>query len=330
MGQNIPILFWICQYRFFEAQVDYQGKDDMIALAISAGANVNAVNPSNRTTPLFFSMKYSSVRTVEMLVEAGAKVGHRDIYGQTIWKNAVEHPDIGVIDFLIKRCSEEIPVANEKIIMREQAYGEGNISTLTLSDHMLRLYMGMLATMANPDNCSPLSWRVMGNPDDEVLGEALIRVIQAGAILSGNKRTTTPTEPFHIDPLSLAMHIDSSIVQSTASEEEQRRIRRTGRFLAGVVFGTLLPLRISRSILELERASEPTDSTCPICLTGMDERNQPIDLYCGHRFCTVCIRSYGQASLSVEQEMTEKRCPICRRLLVSFKTQWTAVENLGF
>ena len=306
-----PILSWLCQYRFFEVQFDYQGRDDMVALALSAGASVNALNPANGITPIFFSMKYSSLRTVEMLLEQGATVNLRDVYGQTIWKNAVEFPNIEILDFLLRRCCDDIPVARERIKISDQFSGKSY--PFTLPDHMLGLYMGMLPSRSNPDLWAPVSWRVMGYPDDEVLGTALLRVMQAGATLSGSTAAQKSFSALPVDPLSFVTHIDSVRLQNSEILDQRAP---TGRFLADVIYGRRLPAIVRAEVLEKEHSPHILDSACPICLADMDERNQPITLYCGHRFCTVCIRSFGQATLSVEREMTDKRCPLCRRLLV--------------
>ena len=284
----------------------------MIALAISAGANVNAENPSNGATAIFFAVKYSSLRTVQMLLEQGATIDHRDNYGQTIWKNAVEFPDLEVIDFLLRRYADDIPVVRDRVKVRHQSTGKSY--TFTLPDHMLGLYMGMLPTTDTPDMWMPVSWRVMGCPDNEILGTALLRVMQAGARLSGSSSASEESfSALGFDPLSIVTHIDDRRLEKSEMLEKRAP---TGRILADVIFGRRLPAKIHAEILEKEHSPRILDPTCPICLTDMDERNQPITLYCGHRFCTVCIRSFGQATLSVEREMTDKRCPLCRRLLV--------------
>ena len=55
------------------------------------------------------------------------------------------------------------------------------------------------------------------------------------------------------------------------------------------------------------------DTTCLICLTDMEPSDNPVTLYCGHRYCLECIKAFGHAALHEHQ--TDKRCPKCRRLL---------------
>ena len=82
---------WVCQYKFLGAQYVYCGGDDIVALVLAAAADVS-LRISNGCNALFFAVKYTSAKCVEMLLDAGVKVDDRDFLGQTIWKNALERP----------------------------------------------------------------------------------------------------------------------------------------------------------------------------------------------------------------------------------------------
>ena len=80
-------------------------------------------------------VKYSSPRTVELLLDAGIKFYERDCFGQTIWKNAVERPNTGIIEILIDRCNGIIPIAEEKLTV-SQISKTGKQTTISLLDHI--------------------------------------------------------------------------------------------------------------------------------------------------------------------------------------------------
>jgi hypothetical protein len=108
------------------------------------------------------------------------------------------------------------------------------------------------------------------------------------------------------------------------------------RFLGDMVYGRWLPDEIMKEVQSVNNCCSP-DDTCPICLTSMEACDNPVTLYCGHKYCLECIKSFGKAKLDgdlthrfssvelneagelrrarVRAEGTDKRCPICRRLL---------------
>jgi len=85
------LLHWLCQWRFLVNQFSWKGNDDIVALVIAAGADVNAAQSSG-CTPVFFAVKYGSLRTVRLLVEAGADLRHTDYDGYTCLHNTLEYP----------------------------------------------------------------------------------------------------------------------------------------------------------------------------------------------------------------------------------------------
>jgi ankyrin repeat protein len=107
----------------------------MVALALMAGADVNSTG-SNKTNALFFAVKYTSARCVEVLLDANVDVTQKDIYGHTMWKNAIERPDIHIIETLIRRCNEVIPISQERFT--HNIYKQ--TLEYTMVDHMLTVY----------------------------------------------------------------------------------------------------------------------------------------------------------------------------------------------
>ncbi len=316
-----PIIMWLCQYKSFAAQFNYQGGDDMVALAIAAGADLS-VRVSNGCNSLFFAMKYASARTVELLLDAGIKVDERDCYGSTVWKNAVERPNLDIIQVLVERCNSVIPVAEVKIPMSFVSGGPKRF--WTLPDHMLSLYAGVLSFNNQPGTI-PVSWRILGAPTVDYLATAIVRVLQAGARFSPTK-TTSPDDAEKLDPLAFVTHVDAPRVNYHRHSESQLNIVRK---LRDVVYGRWLPEAIRSEVQNVKYQSCSPDNTCPICLDEMEPSSTPITLYCGHKYCLDCIGAFGKSgdvtvsSLTLDEVVelrgtiqgTDKRCPICRRLL---------------
>lgn len=83
-GQVAPgrtCLGWNSQWRSLEKQVGWAGKDDIVALLIAAGADVNGGSHEDSfkdttLTPIFHASNFGTVDTLRMFVEAGA-----DVYG---------------------------------------------------------------------------------------------------------------------------------------------------------------------------------------------------------------------------------------------------------
>ena len=72
-----PILMWVCQFKFL-IRYNYCGTEDMIALALAAGADVNIQNKDGETAlQLAFRKAHASV--VKELLQAGADI--REAHG---------------------------------------------------------------------------------------------------------------------------------------------------------------------------------------------------------------------------------------------------------
>ncbi|KAL7546812.1 hypothetical protein ACHAWF_010147 [Thalassiosira exigua] len=311
--EPLSILTWVSQYQYLRAQRNYCGADDMVALVLRAGAAVN-LQASNGTTPIFFAMKYSSARVVEMLLDAGSDVNQKDCYGNTIWTNAVERPNPGIIEVLIKRCDGIIPVGDVHFNTINPRTGAAHGHTIC--DHMIGLYSGRF-TCSDGMSSIPLSWQVLGVASVEDIGTSLIRVMQAGA-----KFSSSDSDQGNV--LSFVTHIDSNIVNAPRVKQQVGLIR----LLRDLVYGNWLPETIVHEVRNAGQQTEAPNITCPICLTEIGSSDNPVTLYCGHRFCLHCIKSYGERPISLplvpanvtitmefDTKETDRRCPICRRLL---------------
>mmetsp|Transcript_17767 Transcript_17767/g.35611 ORF Transcript_17767/g.35611 Transcript_17767/m.35611 type:complete len:653 (+) Transcript_17767:55-2013(+) len=330
--EPLPILMWACQYKFLKAQYGYSGGDDMIALILAAGADVS-VRVSNGCNSLFWAVKYSSPQAVGLLLDAGVSVDDRDSFGQTIWKNATERPDPGIVKVLIERCNKIIPVDKDYIPVSDSYSGGGDLSSrvlYTLPDNMLRVYVAIITYTDNPTKI-PISWQAVGAPTVDDMATALVRVLQAGARFS----QANVARPDNIDPLAFVTHVDSPGSELIKKEYTKPQLD-TARFLHDVICGRQLPSEIMKEVQSVNQSYSP-GNTCPICLTDMEPSDNPVTLYCGHKFCLECIKAYGKAKLdgdlthrfssveldevgqvrsaTVQAKGTDKRCPICRRLI---------------
>jgi len=291
------------------SQFNYCGKDDMVALALAAGAKVS-LKVANNCTALFFAVKYTSARTVELLLEAGSRADQRDVYGQTIWKNAVERPNPAIIETLIERCNDVIPAANQKFVITHMDSGIQN--AYNLPDQMLSNFAGMLSSSDHPGSTIPISWQALGAPEVEDVAIALIRVMQAGARFSPTNEAL-PENNIDADPLAYATHIDSPRTSTQDLSQQQIDIIRS---LSDVIYGSWLPKTIREEVQNTNQ-THTSETTCLICLDEMEPASDPVTLYCGHRFCLDCIRKYGEAPINDHNSLkgSDKRCPTCRRLL---------------
>jgi len=267
-------------------------------------------------------------------VDAGVSVDDRDSFGQTIWKNATERPDPGIVKVLIERCNKIIPVDKDYIPVSDSYSGGGDLSSrvlYTLPDNMLRVYVAIITYTDNPTKI-PISWQAVGAPTVDDMATALVRVLQAGARFS----QANVARPDNIDPLAFVTHVDSPGSELIKKEYTKPQLD-TARFLHDVICGRQLPSEIMKEVQSVnQNQSCSPDDTCPICLTDMKPCDNPVTLHCGHKYCLECIKAYGKAKLggdlthrfspirvgedgllrsNVRVEGTDKRCPICRRLL---------------
>ena len=109
------LLHWVCQWKLLQLQCGWRGHDDMVELLLKAGAPVNATT-SLQCTPLFFAVKYGTVDTCRLLLEAGARVNHRDARNQTCLRNILPQANPYILKLLIQHG---LPVATETFVVTD-------------------------------------------------------------------------------------------------------------------------------------------------------------------------------------------------------------------
>lgn len=297
-GEPFPLLHCLCQYKLLRKQFQYKGGNDLVALALRAGALVND-KLGNGCTAMFFAVKYGSEETVQLLVQAGADTSATDIYGQTCWKNAVEYAIPSVIEGLIRlgvSVHENIETGKE----------EGGREKKTLPDFMLNQF---ISTTSGSPSGDPFSWYMFGLPQFEDYATSLIRVLQAGATFSPNDLG-----------LSVCVHASGKQVVRRMDAKKRTLLVQISR----VLFGDRLPETICKEVKEYDRnvtRCQNIYGACKICSKRMGDRDTPITLYCGHSFCLQCLKTLQST------KCLNPTCPVCHRKLGRDLLSLKAREN---
>lgn len=277
---NPTLLHWVCQWRMLKS-MGWTAGDEMVDMVIKAGADVNATM-RNKTTPLFFAVKYGTLRTVDLLLEAGADIQQRDQHGRTCLYNALEHPSPPII----RRLLEHLP-ATETIRSTDIS---GRSSEITMADRVVTMLL----------NTNQLvSWINLGPPSSDALSESLILLHQKGVHFSEESSQALQC---------MGMLFRNDVVLHRQRLNAPEVFEEVAKTLVGAVIPkAFLPTNDEGTAKELSELSldEPTDRTCPICISKV---KKPTTLYCGHTFCRNCIVKHGK-------EEHGSHCPICRSQL---------------
>lgn len=297
--EKMTLLHWLCQYVFLNTRLNCRLSDEMVGFLLHAGADPNALRADNQTTPTFFAVKYASPRTIDMLLEAGANLHQHDRFGQTCFKNALEHPK----PMVIRRLLEHLP-ATEMVVSVVDPGGEKFLSSLT--DVML----GFAA--CTPGEAPPMSWVNLGVPDADDFLEAFMMIRREGA------RLTQRSSAFAISLIGV------SVKSPTHPQIQHPELLQK---LAQVLVGTFPHPESCRPEIQ---AMNETYNTRPeqdkeeaqICSICFESVRKNVTLYCGHMFCRECVLEHGKAGLD---------CPLCRVPLcrdVSSNSRPNLVSNL--
>lgn len=293
---KMPLLFWVCQYGFLNRLLGCRFSDDIVALVLKAGADPNPVRADTQTTPLFFAVKYCSLQTVDMLLEAGANIHHRDRFGQTCLKNALEYPK----PMIVRRLLEYLPVT-EMLKGTDEATGK---------EYPMSHADQMLTHASTPGGIPPQSWANLGAPAVDDFLDAFMLIRQKGSLL------TQTGSSFPILVMCISFH------------QSHPHFMYPGllRSLAEVLVGTMIPKSFRpkmQEVIETPNSSLKDDEEppkCPICLENV---KKSITLYCDHAYCRECILEHGKNGVD---------CPMCREPLcrdVSANARLTADNIMG-
>ncbi len=84
----------------------YEGKLDEVREGLTAGNNVNALDPEKRLTPLHMAAYNGNTEVVKLLLEHGATLDARDIEGKTPLLHACTGPFVETVKLLIDKGAD--------------------------------------------------------------------------------------------------------------------------------------------------------------------------------------------------------------------------------
>lgn len=287
-GDEMSILALVCQWKQFEKRFGWKGKSEMVKIILAhPQVDVNECMPNGCNTA-FFCLKYADAETLRYVIEAGCDMSKKDMYGNSLLKNAVEYPDPDVLQLLLEHVSatETFSVG----IVDDNGSLE-KTTQYTAIDHIFLNYSGVQV---------PVSWRILGGPPPlEKTAECLVMLRQHGT------KITFDPDMVHYRALSLCFESipDAKRHQIHAAED----MKKLGECLLGVWFPPTIQSVID-SLQEKLAYEEKEDSlhSPTFCTLCKEEYNKPFRLYCGHSFCRHCIITHGKH---------ETNCPVCFRKL---------------
>ena len=297
-AQPMPILTWLCQWKSLQKIFAWKGDNDLVSMALAAGANPN-IAMSNGSTPLFFAVKYGSLETVKLLVKYGADVAIKDKRKRSCLWNAIERPDPDIIAYLLNTlpATEAFPYQGQNL--KKKCYQ-------TAVDYLFAAQLSLSFDKTTSAEY-PWSWQVLGEPSEEDVARSMIEFGKRGA-------TFTPGD-ITLALLGFVLRGDDSRKQRNRYPKYEEARLRLNR-LAQMVIGRWLPESI-RSTLDhfvepVEDTEQGSDSLCRMCNQDMTEPERPnIKLYCGHCFCMACL------VIRSEDDNSDLSCPSCHKILCS-------------
>lgn len=295
MNESYPLIILLSQWKQLHYAYGFLGADDFVEISVKLGADVNVRLPSNRVNSLFFAVKYASIHSVNLLIDAGIDVHARGIFGRTCLWNALEYPNPDIL----LRLLEFLPATEEF-----HCGIADDDATISVPDRLLSLFIWESVDHWTQQHAKmPASWMMLGRPPTEDLARALVIVLRRGITFAPQK----------VWLLSLFFggcerHPDSTGYEIFLASREQ--MKAIGKFLVGLWLPESTKQDVfAYDIAKLSLQNEETEQTCPICL-GERRGRKKLELYCGHSFCLDCIVEHGEQDSSAGAT-----CPVCRELL---------------
>lgn len=325
-AKAMPLLAWLCQHNSLQKLFGFKGQDDLVSLALAAGADPNHIL-ENGSTPIFFAVKYGSLETVQLLIQNGASVDARDRKKRSCLWNALERPDPAII-----RCLLQHLPADERF-----PYHPNSSKTTSYQSAVDYLFAAQLSLSFDPHNNPeyPWSWQVLGKPTVENVAESLIEFGRYGvtfsreditiALVSFVLRGDDPNKkrnryPYYAEAKASLETLAQMFVGLWLPFSVHRQInstppkRRTSVYSDDTTHASFLDDDCS-SHDGLAPDLGPLQEECALCCRKVssedgDEDDEAaerdvhgsVTLYCGHEFCRQCLL-----------ETTATHCPLCSR-----------------
>ena len=287
------VLILVCQWKLLRKTFGFQGDDDLVEIVLKLGANVND-RLGNGTNALFFAVKYGTIRTVDLLLNAGINIRAVDQFGRTCLYNALEHPQPDILERLL----QTLPATE---IFR--AGPHRSAADVLLENFTAVVHDGPIR------RAMPTSWLVLGRPSVDNIARTLAMVLQKGSEFTNAKTLSLAYSGFERQ---------CGIAEYWTFKESSRQLKIIGSFLLGM----WLPDSLQKEVVAFDEkalslreniAREKAKDECAICLSTDEEdgssQKKKIELYCGHGFCVDCIVDYGK------RQASRAWCPTCRRPL---------------
>jgi hypothetical protein len=284
---NPTILVFVSQPKFLNRNFGWQGGNEIVSMVLATpGVDVNAV-VEKKFNAAFFAVIYGTPKILDLLIEAGINMQHRDYLGRTVLCTALDYPN----PEMLRRVLDHVP-ATEMFPCTSRS--DGREIQLSASDRILGLYAAAGSS----------SWINLGGPPSvQDVAESLILVRQRGA-------SFTP-EGSEVAWISVRYAFRGGKEGVIAPEDLVQ--------LAKSILGFWLPRAVQDQVNGMDEevtgqqpsgtdnispCTASTTGECPICLDPVCKETA---LYCGHSFCRQCIIEYGKRS--------GKACPVCRQRL---------------
>ena len=274
-GMPMPILAWLCQWKSIQHLFFWKGQDELVSLALAAGANAN-IKMKNGSTPIFLAVKYGTLETVQALLHGGADLKILDSRKRSCLWNALERPIPEIVSFLLRRlpATEKFPY---------HANGKKEVLYQSAVDYLFATQLSLsLHSPSNPEY--PWSWHVLGRPQVDDIAHVLVELGRRGVTFTPNDVT--------IALLSFVLRGDDPNRRRNRYPNYHQAKEPLER-LARLFMGLWLPQSIQKEITDWNMTKSITarPSFCKIC--NSDSVFERLKLYCGHSFCLPCIKVYA-------------------------------------
>ncbi|KAI1061024.1 hypothetical protein LB507_010091 [Fusarium sp. FIESC RH6] len=127
-------------------------EDDIFKKLIEAKADVNVVGGEDDTTPLVEAAFYLSKESLQLVLDAGADINHKDIYGNTALMLAAGRGESESVKLLLERGADVLIVDQEGDNALQKAFVKGDyLTTSAVVEHVSKLMGAMRISMESGD-----------------------------------------------------------------------------------------------------------------------------------------------------------------------------------
>jgi hypothetical protein len=127
-------------------------KEEIFEKLILAKADVNVVGGLDDTTPLVEAAFYLSKKSLQLVLDAGADINHKDIFGNTALMLAAGRGEHESVELLLERGADALIVDQEGTNALQKAYhSDDSLTTLAVVEHVSKLMDAMRVAVESGD-----------------------------------------------------------------------------------------------------------------------------------------------------------------------------------